>query len=684
MPSYQNVESDFLDKVVSIIEENLSDEDFGVSELSESVGMSRSNLLRRVQKLTDLSVSVLIRQVRLNHAQQFLQTDSYNVSEVCYKVGFSSLSYFIKCYKDEFGYSPGEEVKKNSIRKGKAKHKDLLVRKLGISALMVTITLLSVFGFYSVSRTNATTVPEKSIAVLPFINDSNDSANVYIINGLMEAILNNLQKIEDLRVVSRSSVETYRESPKSATEIADELDVSYIIEGSGQKVGNQLMLTVQLIEAKKDDHLWSEMYERSALDIFALQIEVAKDIAREAAVLITPEEEKLIRKIPTDNLKAYDLYMRGLDLVNNWSLDYFEEAIKLFKQSIQEDPEFAHSYAYIASCFFFLDRWQNPKKFGDSINWYSDRALFFDSELDHSLIAKGLFYMHDAQHQRAAEYFERAYEVNPNSTRAILYLSVIYSRFLRDTEKYVLFALRGSKIEVAIEDSTTNSSIHLHIAEALTQAGFLEEAQHHINLSLGYDPDDLYAQYVAAQINLARNNKYLEARNSLIKTHRKDSLRLDLLSGLGNICYLMKDYASANHYYSRFLALKKDFELDFFNSEYGKIGYVLRKSSNEKEASKCINRFHQFALQDGSIYKNLYLASYYAIIGEVDAGIQALNEFLGQEKVDYWSVRMLREDPIILLLRSHSKYESIVEKIEAKFWYNHKGIRQKIEQENLL
>ena len=106
------------------------------------------------------------------------------------------------------------------------------------------------------------TIAKKSIAVLPFINDSNDSTNVYIINGLMESTLNNLQKIKELRVISRTSVEKYRNNPKTIPEIARELNVHYLIEGSGQKIGDQILLNIQLIEAPSDKHLWSEQYNR--------------------------------------------------------------------------------------------------------------------------------------------------------------------------------------------------------------------------------------------------------------------------------------------------------------------------------------------------------------------------------------------------------------------------------------
>ena len=235
----------------------------------------------------------------------------------------------------------------------------------------------------------------KSIAVLPFINDSDDSSNIHIINGLMESILTNLQQIEDLRVISRTSVEKYRNNPKIISEIARELNVNYFVEGSGQKIGDQIFLNVQLIEASSDKHLWAAQYTREAKDIFLLQMEVAKNIANEIEVIITPEEEARINKVPTDDLVAYDYFLKGLDSFYKWNEEGFEEAILLFKKAIEHDDGFARAYADVAISYYMLDAGQAEKSYSDQINYYADQALLFDPQLPQSLIAKALFYMYN-------------------------------------------------------------------------------------------------------------------------------------------------------------------------------------------------------------------------------------------------------------------------------------------------
>ncbi|MBE9509811.1 MAG: helix-turn-helix domain-containing protein, partial [Bacteroidetes bacterium] len=353
MPDAHSTQNDFLSKITEIIVENISNERFGVSELAHEIGMSRSNLLRKVKKLSKISVSQFIRQVRLKHAMEMLRQTSLTVSEVSYKVGFSSISYFIKCFHDYYGYPPGEVGKRDlnesdSIQIGESSKKRNIT--ILVSAIFVVVLLAILFIVFKPVLSKKINL-EKSIAVLPFKNDSNDSTNVYIINGLMESILNNLQKIEDLKVISRTSVEKYRNAPQIIPEIARQLNVNYFVEGSGQKIGDQILLNIQLIEAQTDKHLWSGQYSREAKDIFKLQMEVAKNIADEIEAIITPEEEERINKVPTENLVAYDYFLKGLDLFYKGSRESLVEAITYFEKAIEHDNEFARAYADIAIAY---------------------------------------------------------------------------------------------------------------------------------------------------------------------------------------------------------------------------------------------------------------------------------------------------------------------------------------------
>ena len=376
--------SDFLDHLTHHVKEHLGDEKFGVSELAKQVNMSRSNLLRKVKHLTGSSVSIFIRKVRLNEAKKLLKKRDLTVSEIAFRVGFSSTSYFTKCFREEYGFPPGEAAKRMDIKIETSSEPEISQEALPYPTRYVLpgLILLVIAGFsiayyfMSLPKPLPEKLLEKSIAVLPFKNDSKDSSNIYLINGLMEAIMDNLQKVKDLKVVSRTTVEKYRNKTKSIPELAQELQVNYFIEGSGQKIGDQILLSIQLIEAPNDRHIWSKRYERKMADVFQLQTEIALDMANEIEAIITPEELQRIEKQPTQNPIAYDLYLEGLGKTMEKNEKSLQEAIELFKKAIEEDNQFPHAYAYIGICYYYLEIFQPEKKYGLEINTYADKSHF--------------------------------------------------------------------------------------------------------------------------------------------------------------------------------------------------------------------------------------------------------------------------------------------------------------------
>lgn len=293
-------ENDLINSLKDLILENISDEQFGVTDLAEKSGMSRSTLLRKMQKETGKPASQFIKDVRLEESKKLIKGSDLTISEIGFKVGFNSTSYFIKCFKEAYGISPGEYQKQEPavLQEVKAWVEEPNGRKkyyIWFFPLGLIIVLL--FAWWASYQPHQKP-SEKSIAVLPFKNDSEDASNIYLINGLMDAVLNNLQKIKDLKVISRTSVEKYRNTDKSIAEIADELGVAYFVEGSGQKVGDQILLNVQLIEAQTERHIWGEQYNRQLTDIFKIQGEVASKIAHQVEARITPDEQKKNRRDP--------------------------------------------------------------------------------------------------------------------------------------------------------------------------------------------------------------------------------------------------------------------------------------------------------------------------------------------------------------------------------------------------
>jgi len=695
MPDASFIERDFLQQLTATIEKNIANELFGVSELAAEMNMSRSNLLRKVKKETTLSVSQLIRQVRLEKAMHLLRTSSFNVSEVAHQVGFSSTSYFIKCFREQFGYPPGEVGKGNTTEavtapggkatpaapfvRGGINQKQMLIILAVAGVIMVTAAALFV---YFRPQTLAAAPREKSIAVLPFKNDSNDSTNVYLINGLMESTLNNLQQIKDLKVISRTSSEKYRNTSKSIPEMARELNVNYFVEGSGQKIGDQIVLNIQLIDAATDRHLWSQQYRRQAKDIFLLQQEIAKSIVEEIQAIITPEEENRIKKIPTKNLEAYDLFLKGRELLIKGGTKNLESSVEIFKQAIALDHEFALAYAVATISYYHLDAYQEHPRFTIEIGDYSDKALLYDPKLAESLIAKAMFYMNKKQSDQALPYLEKALLYNPNSIFVINFLADYYCNYVPNTSKYLEYALKGVKLDASSQDSITTSYNYLRLANALVQTGFMDEAYTYINKSLDYNPNNPFG-YLKAYIIMARDKNINETKRLLLKELSKDTTRIDIVQEVGKVYCLMRKYDSAYLYYKRFIDLRQSRQLDIFRHESSHMAVVMARTNHPKEAQEFWAVCKQYADNDRSIYKNLGLSGYYANNNDIRKSLDYLKLFTSEDDFQYW-VLLMKYDPVFEPIKDQPEFKEYVKAIETRFTNKHNELKLILQEKGLI
>jgi TolB-like protein/AraC-like DNA-binding protein len=776
---------DFLSKATAVIVENASDDQFGVSELAEALNMSSSNLLRKLRSAANLSASQFIRQVRLEIAMDMLKETSDTVSEISYKVGFGSVSYFIKCFREQYGFSPGEagkrQVEKTEIldKEGPGQqvvsskglsgfYRELKRRKVtrvitvyaaaafGILELLSIVVeplrlpewtlsmviVLLVIGFvlsvilswiYDVSpdggwertgpanpsdkykvrgetrswkiasylsfvviailivlnlmgrhnRLQVNSEPEKSIAVLPFKNESSDSSNLYFVNGLMESTLNNLQKIKDLRVISRSSVEKYRNTDKTIPEIAEELNVSYFVEGSGQKIGDRVLLNVQLIEASGDRHLWAEQYNRKVVDIFALQNEVATKIASAIEAIVTPAELEQIGKKPTENLLAYDYYLQALDPFYSRTNEGLEKAILLFEKAIEEDPEFALACANVAISCYLLDMFQIEKQYTEKINEYADKALLYDPKSAESLIAKAFYYIQIKEYRLALPHLEMALEYNPNSNLAVQMLADFYFRLVPNSNKFLEYALKGVQLNVAANDSVTQSYNYLQLSNALMSSGFADEAYKYINLSLEYNPENYYAPHLKAFILFARDGNIKRTRNLLIKEWKKDTSRLDILQDVAKLYYVQEKYDSAYFYFNKFVKARKNNDLDIYLQENAKIALVYKKMGLSKEAENFFSEYSEYCQEDQSIYRSFNMAVKYAYDGKMDLALEQLRLFSEVDNYQYWFL-LFEDEPLLKPLKSHPEFESIMQKIKDRFWENQTMLKESLKERGLI
>src|SRR5438477_971992 len=292
------------------------------------------------------------------------------------------------------------------------------------AAIIVALLLLSaiVAAFVIVSKKSAistSAVPEKSIAVLPFENLSDDKSNAYFADGIQEEILTRLAKIADLKVISRTSTQHYKSAPDNVPEIAQQLGAAHILEGSVQKSGETVRVNVQLIKAANDSHLWADIFDRKLTDIFSVESDVAKAIADQLRAHLSGPEEQVIAAKPTDNPEAYDAYLRGLAYTNKPAV-MATDARKYLKQAVELDPNFALAWAllsYVDSNGYRTLNLPATEATREEARQAAERALTLQPNLGEGLFAKGYYhYSCLKEYDVATSYFEQARRLLPNNS----------------------------------------------------------------------------------------------------------------------------------------------------------------------------------------------------------------------------------------------------------------------------
>src|SRR5262249_19754047 len=225
--------------------------------------------------------------------------------------------------------------------------------------------------------------PEKSIAVLPFQNLSPDPANAYFADSIHEEILTRLAGIADLKVISRTSTQLYQSKPRNLSQIAKQLGVANILEGSVQRAGDQVRISVQLIHAQTDSHLWADTYDRKLTDVFLVETDIAKTIADSLKAKLTRSERQAIAVRPTANPEAYELYLKGRFLWNRRTGPDLRKAIDYFNHAIAKDPNYALAHAGLADCYDLLHEYSelSPKESYPKAKAAAIKALELDDTL---------------------------------------------------------------------------------------------------------------------------------------------------------------------------------------------------------------------------------------------------------------------------------------------------------------
>ncbi len=410
-----------------------------ITDLNEQANIAGAgiNMAQRVMDCGDAGHILLSKRVA-DDLEQYPQWRPYLHEFGECEVKHGVRIHAFNLHADELGNPEAPKKFKNAQRITRAKRTKSLVGMLTIASLIALVIVALIFSpailkmwataqrnnHIQPNQTATASRPEKSIAVLPFANLSSDRENAYFADGMQDEILTRLSKIADLKVISRTSTQHYKSAPENLPEIAKQLGVAHILEGSVQKSSDAVRVNVQLIKAANDSHLWADTFDRKLTDtkIFSVESEVAKAIAEQLRAKLTGQEEQVIAAKPTDNPEAYDAYLRGLAYSLKPLLPAnLLAAQKYLREAVRLDPKFALSWAllsYVEARGYLTSVLQPTVALREEARQAAETALALEPNLGEAVLAKG--YYHYAclkDYDTAVRYFEQARPLLPNSSR---------------------------------------------------------------------------------------------------------------------------------------------------------------------------------------------------------------------------------------------------------------------------
>lgn len=577
---------EFIDQVSSIVLKNISDENFGVRELSSLLGLSPSQTLRKIKAVTDKSVSQYIREIRLEKAAKLLEETSQSIAEVSCQVGFSSASYFNKSFRKYYNVTPGE-YKTRSI--------NLVKKKKGSSKIKVFFTIFLVLLLVIIYLGTNTFISKNtpltnSIAVLPF-KDFSPKNNQWLSDGVSDNILHSLAQMEKMKVISFTSSSTFRNTDKKIPEIAKELGVSYILEGSVKLVNDRIQIITQLINAN-DEHIWSKEYEENAEDIIKVQNNVAEEIIKQLEITLSPNEEKKLDKYPTQNMEAYNLYLKGHLENDSRKFEDIEQNIVFNKQAINLDSSFVEAYEELAMSYYLLSKTgidlvmkYDGLESRENSRYYAEKAIQINTNANRAWLVKAML-MHHKDWDLSKEYHKKAIVLNPNDALAhTMYAEYFLYNPKPNVKKYL------DQLIIAQRVNPLSSVLAKNFASALIINNQFEKAEKYLeeHKFLFSEIDFIKLESKLIAYKNKDWNQIIPFLNSKIE---KDPNNASLYNMLGVAYDGIKNNDSVAVIYN-----KKAYELDSTNYR------ILQDYSYSLAESKMSNEF--FKIKESANYKSI-------------------------------------------------------------------------------
>jgi TolB-like protein/Tfp pilus assembly protein PilF len=516
---------------------------------------------------------------------------------------------------------------------------------------------------------------DRSIAVLPFDNMNRDSTQDYFSNGIAEDILNHLVKISDLKVKSRTSTLQYKGTTKTAPVIGDELGVSNIVEGSVRRVGEKVRIVVQLIDTETDTHLWSETYDRDFKDVLSLQSEIAIEIARALEVRMTAGEKSNIEKEATQNVTAYDYFLKAQEFFRrgNAKKADLEIALQLANKAIESDKNFARAYVLKGWLWFNLGSFGVPEKvWYDSVMFNADQAIRLDPAAPEALLMKGNVFWYIGKIKEWDALVKKAYSLAPNNPEA---MGAYGWQLLQEgKEEGADLMLKSAENQFSSKDPNSYSPY----IGAYFSTGNWEKVEQLCIQQKMLNPESIgpYNTLAQAYSHQGEYDKALEEMKGAEKISPDFHWVIDQMAW---IYFHKKDFANAAKYWERYPEIEKGFSdttqtvpfrhrlaMTYAKLGKGKEGEILVRDDLQIQ-TELLNK--KRGMGSWSNYGSIYydLAVDHAFLGNEKVAVQCLDSALRYEF--YMNESGYGNDPMFEMLKSRADFKRVAKKHSDYFQF---------------
>ncbi|MHB8094831.1 MAG: tetratricopeptide repeat protein [Candidatus Aminicenantales bacterium] len=494
----------------------------------------------------------------------------------------------------------------------------------------------------------------RSIAVLPFQNLGADQGEDSFSDGVTEDIITQLARISDLKVISRTSVMTYKKTAKSLPRIGEELGVSFILEGSVRRDGDRVRIVGQLIDAAKDEHLWAETYDRPLTDILAVQGEVARRIAQDLRARLTPGEKARLKKKVTVNPEAYAYYSRGREYYYKYTPEDNEQAITLFRKAVENDPSFAPAWAGLGDAFAMGWRYGSEKASLETAVEMSRKALSLDPDLAEGHKALGLALESQGNVAEGLESYYRAVALNPNYAPVVANIGSINASMGRFDE-----ALKWLRKSVELQPGSAR--FYALVGLQYFNLGLDGPAGSWIERSLEFQPGFIFPEMLLATLSLY-GGKRDEARESIGRILAAHPGEPNALNIAGDVELLAGKYAAALPYYRDLVQATST-----TGAPGNKLAYVLLKTGDRATAERILDESlagcqANPGMKDPWSPLRLYIAEAQAVRGNVKKALDWLEKAVDGGYSDRW----ISVDPLLENIRSDPRFVAITERLDKR------------------